>query len=427
VALARAVEAAASFDAIEGLSFRNPGGAVQHNPPAALPDLGTLPWPDRSGEPADIFGHRIAPIVASRGCYANCTFCCIAAWHQQALPGKRYRLRPIEDVADEMAWLNRERGVEIFVFHDDNFFLPRKADNLERLGALADALDARGLGRFATVVKARPTDVSPEVFRLLQARLHCLRAYVGIETDSEQGLITLRRGVRPRHNQSALETVRDLRLLITFNVLLFDPDTTVASLEHNLSFLESTMDFPFNFARTELYAGTPLLGRMQAEGRTTGDYLQHDYTLASRDVERIFDVARVAFAERNFGAQALANTIAGTLFETEVSRFFHGTLHRDDWRLQAAELCRRLGRHSVDVLREIVAHVSADPEGLGDEALTRILTRDVARVDGELRAAAEELSSRIHVALGCVGAPLTSRGDVTATPLQGQRTFVEAR
>ena len=160
-----------------GSHFRNEGGSVRHNPPAALPDLSTLPWPDRSGEPANIFGHRIAPIVSSRGCYANCTFCCIAAWHQQALPGKRYRLRPVEDVADEMAWLNRERGVEIFVFHDDNFFLPRKADNLVRLGALADALDARGLSRFATVVKARPTDVSPEVFELLQgSRLHCLRA-----------------------------------------------------------------------------------------------------------------------------------------------------------------------------------------------------------------------------------------------------------
>jgi octaprenyl-diphosphate synthase len=43
----------------------------------------------RRGEPAACFGHRIAPLVGSRGCYANCTFCCIAAWHEQSLPGKR--------------------------------------------------------------------------------------------------------------------------------------------------------------------------------------------------------------------------------------------------------------------------------------------------------------------------------------------------
>jgi len=45
----------------------------------------------------------------------------------------------------------------------------------------------------ATVVKARPTDVDREVFRVLRDRLHAIRIYVGIETDSEQGLNTLRR------------------------------------------------------------------------------------------------------------------------------------------------------------------------------------------------------------------------------------------
>src|SRR5262249_38640699 len=155
---------------------------------------------------AEVFGHRIAPLVGSRGCYANCTFCCIAAWHEQALPGKRYRLRPVDDLADEMASLHFDRGVEIFVFHDDNFFLPKRDMNVERFTALGDALDARGVRKFATIVKARPTDVKPEVFEILVRRLRCVRAYVGVETDSEQGLITLRRWARPRHNREAIDT-----------------------------------------------------------------------------------------------------------------------------------------------------------------------------------------------------------------------------
>jgi len=44
---------------------------------------------------------------------------------------------------------------------------------------------------FATVVKARPTDVDPEVFAILKHRLKCIRVYVGIETDADQGLRTL--------------------------------------------------------------------------------------------------------------------------------------------------------------------------------------------------------------------------------------------
>ena len=84
---------------------RSSGSAARRDPrsrPARPPGVLTgsraagpreLPWPDRRGEPARCFGHGIAPLVSSRGCYANCTFCCIAAWHEQSLPGKRYRVR----------------------------------------------------------------------------------------------------------------------------------------------------------------------------------------------------------------------------------------------------------------------------------------------------------------------------------------------
>jgi hypothetical protein len=64
-------------------------------------------------------------------------------------------------------------------------------------------------------------------------------------------------------------------------MLLFDPDITVQSLETNLAFIRAAADFPFNFGRVELYAGTPLLQRMQFERRCWGDYMQWDYALAS--------------------------------------------------------------------------------------------------------------------------------------------------
>src|SRR5207248_8417149 len=113
-----------------------------------------------------------------------CSFCCIAAWHEQSLPGKRYRVRDVDDVADEMLELKKTRGIDVFVFHDDNFFLPGHKKNLERLSALADALDRRDIGHIATVVKARPTDVDMEVFKVLKHRLGCIRVYVGVETDA---------------------------------------------------------------------------------------------------------------------------------------------------------------------------------------------------------------------------------------------------
>lgn len=416
VALTDALDRGAELLSIPGLAVRVDGRPV-HTETPAVPDLAALPWPDRRGEPVRCFGHPIAPLVASRGCYANCTFCCIAAWHEQTLPGRRYRLREVADVADEMLADHRARGTEIFVFHDDNFFMPGHRKNVERFSALADALEARGLRRYATVVKARPTDVSPEVFEILVERLNCIRCYVGVETDSEQGLATLRRWARPRHNHEAIEVVRRLGLYVCFNMLLFDPDTTLESLAVNLDFMEGTSDYPFNFGRVELYAGTPLLQRMRAEGRARGDYLRWDYDLHDPVIARVFKIAVGAFHARNFGPDALANFIMGTRFDLEVARHFHPEVYDPGWLARGVGLTRRLGLDTVAGLRRIVETVESTPSTAGDRAFIAELARDLRATEREVLADCRDLARELRGAIG-QGEPLTDVGDRVATPLQ---------
>jgi anaerobic magnesium-protoporphyrin IX monomethyl ester cyclase len=383
----------------------------------SVPELAALPWPVRTGEPARCFDHAIAPVVSSRGCYANCTFCCIAAWHEQTLPGKRYRLREPGDVAAEMAAMNRDRGVEIFVFHDDNFFVPNHAKSLSRLNALADAIEAEGLHDFATVVKARPNDVTPAVFRVLVDRLRCIRCYIGIETDADQGLITLRRWGQSTQNHRAIEVARSLNLFVCFNLLMFDPDTTLDSVRKNLDFIEYAADCPFNFGRVELYAGTPLLERLRAEGRCRGDYLQWDYALRAPDIQRFYDLAMACFLPRNFGEDALANTIQGMRFDLEIVRRFHPDVH--DGRLYEAggALSRRLALDSVAILRELMAHVQGAAAAATDAALVARLASRARAVEADVREQMLALACRLHERVGR-GQPLTFLGDRVATPLQ---------
>jgi len=414
VALVQAIEQRRPLSAIPGLALRDNAGAIVLTPQPALPDLATLPWPDRRGEPAACFDHAIAPLVGSRGCYAHCTFCCIAAWHEESQPGKRYRLRSVEDIADEMVAMQRDRDVEIFVFHDDNFFVPGHARNAERFTQLADALESRGIDRFATVVKARPTDVHPEVFRILKDRLHCIRVYVGVETDADQGLKTLRRWSRPQQNHRAIEIVRALDLYTCFNLLIFDPDTTIENIETNLAFIESAAEFPFNFGRVELYAGTPLLARMQAERRCWGDYLQWDYRLSSPQVERVFALAMQCFHERNFGEDALANRIMGTRFDVEVARHFHPRLFQPDWLEEGKRLNRALALNTVEGLTDIIQHVRTGRES--DSDLVEHVSARLRACERQIGYRARTLAHSIRDVVG--GWPLTDLGDRVATPLQ---------
>ena len=419
VALCHALEggASASWGDIPGLVSRDAAGQVAFAPLPAVPDLARLPRPLRSGEPARCFDHGIAPLVSSRGCYANCTFCCIAAWHEQTLPGKRYRLREPADVAAEMAELQRSRGVDIFVFHDDNFFIPNHGKSLARLHALADAIAAEGVRDFATVVKARPNDASPEVFRVLVERLRCIRCYVGVETDADQGLITLRRWARPSQNQRAIEVARALELFVCFNLLMFDPDTTLDSIVKNLDFIEYAADYPFNFGRVELYAGTPLLARLQAEGRCRGDYLQWDYDLGSPPVERFYRLAMACFGERNFGEDALANTIQGMRFDLEIVRRFHPQAHDAGLYAAGRALSRRLALDAVAILRALHAQVAGGAAETGDGALVERLARQARAVEREVRAEMYQVARQLEARVGR-GQALTAQGDRVATPLQ---------
>lgn len=400
VSLARAIETGGDLSAIPGLALRDGGGELVLTEAPARPDLATLPPPDRRGPPVVCLGHGIAPLVASRGCYGNCAFCCIAAWHAQAKGKLRWRIRPVEDVADEMASLYHDRGIEVFVFHDDDFFVPGRAKALARVEALADAVDARGLGRIATVIKARPNDVDPEVFRAMRDRLGLTRVFVGIETDTLDGLVTLRRAVKPGRNAEALRTLEGLGIYVCFNMLVFDPDARVADLETNLDFMDQHATEPHNFGRVELYAGTPLLARMQAEGRAFGDYAGWDYRLADPWIQRVYDLFLRTFVPRNFEGDEPVTRLMGTRFDVEIARRFHPDAFDPLWLESAKDLARALNADSTAAMREIIAFVQGGaPEGDEDGFVASINNR-LRATEARIVEAAGALEETIQAGVG---------------------------
>jgi anaerobic magnesium-protoporphyrin IX monomethyl ester cyclase len=423
VELASALAADQQLDGIAGLAFRR-AGRVVFAVPRPLPELDSLPWPDRGGEPARCFGHPVIPVVGSRGCYGHCRYCCIAAWHSANGQGRRFRLRAVDDLADEMAEQQRTRGVDIFVFHDDNFFLPRPTASLERINALADALAARGVRRFATAVKARPDDVDHEVFAALVERLHCIRAYVGFESDTPGGLATLGRGSQPEHNRRALEVIRGLGLYIGFNLLVFDPDTLLDGIAGNVAFMRSAADYPFCVGRVELYAGTPLLAGMLQQGRCQGDFLRRDYRLASPEVERAFHLFMGSMAARNFGDDSSVLRLSILRFEIEACRFFHPTVYRSEWRERAVAITRRLSLHTADVLDAIVRRCASEKPMTGDAAVAAELESACRQLDEQVVADAQALATEMGTAVGptALGDGWHARGSLVGFPTSASGT-----
>jgi hypothetical protein len=416
--LVQAVLTGNDFSNIAGLALRVKSEGPQLTSARRPPSLDTLAWPDRRGPAANCLGHGIAALVGSRGCYGNCSFCCIATLHRKSSPEDRHRLRAVEDIAAEMAELQARRGIDIFIFHDDNFFLPRQEDSLQRIAALGDAIEKLHLRRFATVVKARPNDVTPAVIGMMRERLGLVRMFLGVESSTQQGCHTLGRGVRANEAERALGVIEAHGLYVCFNMLVFDPDASIDGLLTNMAFIEAHGEHPSNFGRVELYAGTPLLERLLLERRARGDYLAWNYDQATPEMQRVFELSIEAFYERNFSGSALANRLQSTRFDVEVARHFHPASFRSEWLQTAKNLNQQLARSSAEGVRRIIAHVTGGAHVGKDATFISALASELRAAEVRIDADATDLEAQVQRTIGAV----CDHGPIKGIPIARNRT-----
>lgn len=386
---------------VRGLAFRSAAGDVVCNATRPLiADLDGLPFPKRVGEPQTHLGIPAAFLVGSRGCYGHCTFCCIHAYLESA-GGPAYRLRSPENVADEMAELRRTRGARMFVFHDDDFFTRDAERDLARVTALRDALKARGVNDVALVVKARPDDVDQKVFRVLR-QIGLLRVYLGVEAGSTQGLRVLGRGVDLDQNRSALEWLRAQGVYTCFNMLVFDPESTIAGLRESFAFLRQYADVPMNFCRAEIYVGTPLQTKLAREGRLVGDAFGWDYAIRDPAAERAFRIFARAFLDRNFRCDGLMNSTLGLGYHLHLLHTFYPRAREAALAQRVLATTRRVNLDCVERMERILAFAAsergADANALED--FTARTTQEVEQASARLEEQVAEVTHAIqHAAL----------------------------
>lgn len=402
--LAGALESGAAPEviaAIPGMTTRGESGAVIDAPPRRPVDgLDSLPFPARDTAPERHLGVPTAYLVGSRGCYAACDYCCISAWHR-AGGGKRYRVRSVGNIADEMAELYRERGVRNFIFHDDNFFLPTTEANRERLGALRAEVGWRGLKGIGVMLKLRPNDCDRENLMILrEIGLH--RVFIGIENASQRQLRSLGRRATAGQLGACLDLLAELGIYCTFNLILFDPHTTLDDVGENLQFLRGHSSHPFNWCKVEVYAGTALESRYRAEGRLRGSYLGRGYDIEDPRAQLMYDLLLPAVYDRNFGYDGIANRNIGLGYNRQLLKHFHtGRLTRE-LSADTQRIIEAINGNTIELLER--AHAFAGTADREDRAAIdrfgRELRHDSARAQEQLGEEVERVLCRIDRAAG---------------------------
>lgn len=390
-----------SLATVPGLALRDADGCVTRTAARRLVDnLDELPFATRYRPHVRHVGVPFVPIMGGRGCWGSCAYCSITSFYRDARAkggGHTLRWRSPENIAAEMALLAGQCGGKaIFCFHDDTFLLPKPADSLARIRAIREALAPYGLERIAMIGKCRPDSMTPDLARALR-ELGVIRLYVGIENAAEMGATHLGRATQWSHIDAALSACREAGIFVCYNLLIFEPGTTLEDVRTNVRFIRDHAEHPINFCRAEPYVGTPLEVWLSGIDALAGDFLGWSYCIHDPQVEVLFRICAAAFRARNFAPDGVANRYMGLGYALELLEYFY-----DDPEGTRASLARRvrdttrgISRETADFISQALSIVERGDVRDADriERETALLGLELATADARWQGVLDELYS----------------------------------
>ena len=212
-------------DTINGLAKRDQGKRTLTAKRPPIAPLDRLPFPLRPF----LLPETPVSVLASRGCYSQCSFCLIPT-----LTGGRnpWRGRSVGNVAAEIRELI-DRGKKDFYFLDPNFIGPGKKGRA-RVVELSEAFSGLGI---SFGMETRASDITSPIMReLVDAGLTSL--LLGIESGSNHVLKRLAKHTSIAQNELAIAAVREAGLEPEIGFIMFDADSTLEDIAHNLKFLQ---------------------------------------------------------------------------------------------------------------------------------------------------------------------------------------------
>ena len=338
------VEALASgrdWRGLRGLASRGDDGP-EANPLRPLePDLDRFPPPVRMPPREYLPGRLYATILAGRGCLYNCSFCSIRTFYSQP-PGPLKRLRRPEMVAQEMELLFEQRGCSVFMFQDDDF-PAGSARELKWITRFCEELETRGLAdRILWKINCRPDEVDEAIFRRMRdAGLFLV--YLGIESGTDDGLRLMNKRLTVAACLETVDRLKRLGIAYDFGFMLFDPHSTLASVNANLGFLERLCgdgSSSITYCKMLPYAGTRIENELRAAGRLRGDPASADYDFDDPAVDAV-----CTWFARVFSGWIGSHD--GVLNLSRWARYTTAVLSRGD---DPPEEARALGEHCTELV-----------------------------------------------------------------------------
>ena len=255
---------------IRGIGYRNISGHfVTTSNREPIMNLDTIPWPDLEGfefekylamqRPNDNLylynadRPRFYPIISSRGCPYNCTFC----YHPI---GQKYRSRSVDNFIKEIEFVIEKYDVNNLAILDELI-----SANRNRLFEICFRL--KNLSRKVHwMCQLRVDNIDEEMLNTLK-EAGCFLISYGFESASDTILKSMNKHITSTQIERALELTRKAGIGIQGYFIFGDSEETIDTAYETLDFWKTHSDYHITLGYIRHYPGSVLWNRELQKGR----------------------------------------------------------------------------------------------------------------------------------------------------------------
>ena len=220
-----------SLNEVEGITFRKNDRIVRTPNRPFIQNLDELPYPAYHYFPLKkykIFRKLGLPMLTSRGCSLQCTFCTVPQ-----IAGRRFRTRNPKKVVDELEWIRDEYKADFVTFNDEVFTYEK-----ERVFEICSEIKRRNL-KVPWDCQTRSDHVSRKLLAKMK-KANCQLVSFGVESGSQKILNAMKKGTTVQQNEKAIKWAKEMGLSVAISLILGYPGETKESLKQTFNFIKKT-------------------------------------------------------------------------------------------------------------------------------------------------------------------------------------------
>jgi len=255
--LAEKMERGEDIGSVKGISYWRDGEII-HNPDRPLStseDLDALPFVSKVyHKHLNLYhyflNYSLYPMVqvfAGRGCPHRCTFC---SW-PQSFTGRKYRVRSVENMLEEMEWIERNLPVKEVFIEDDTFTISKG-----RVKEFSRGYLDRGLS-VSWSCNARVDTLDLETMREMR-KANCRFLIVGFESANQDILDNIKKGTTVEQAREFAHNVKEAGLLLHADFIIGLPGESEETIEETRNFIKEIKPEQLQVSVCSPFPGTEL-------------------------------------------------------------------------------------------------------------------------------------------------------------------------